>query len=109
MGMRSLALSCILLYAIVGFLAGACPSLPVHPSPSQPPHHQHHPQPGKPASHTLTCVWACHASANSGAIDVPSQLVLVWFVATLLVFPEVWMCLTRLLLIFARPPPLFFA
>jgi hypothetical protein len=86
-----------------------CPSSPRQPSPSQPAHHQHHHEPNKPAAHALACAWACHASANQSAIDIPSQLVPVWLVATWLVVPEVRMRLTRLLLIFARPPPPFFA
>lgn len=105
MVLRALAFSCILLYEIAGFLAGACPSLPVHASPNHPAHHQHDHQPNTPAMHALACAWACHASANYSAIDAPSQLVLVWFVVTLLIFPETRMCLTRLLLILARPPP----
>lgn len=106
---RSLALSCALLYAVVGFVAGACPSSPRQPSASQPAPHQHHHQPNKPATHALACAWACHASANQSATDIPSQLVPVWLVATLLVFPEVWIGLARRLVIFARPPPFFFA
>lgn len=106
MFMRSLALSCLLLYALVGFVAGACPSSP-SPSSSQSAHHQHH-QPKKSAAHAFACAWACHVSANQSAIDVPSQLVPVWFVATLLVFAEVRIGLARRLLVFARPPPLFF-
>lgn len=106
--MRSLALSCILLYAIVGFLAGACPWSPVQPSPNQPAHHQHHHQPNKPATHALACAWACHASANDSAIDVPLQLILVSLLSTLLFFAEVWIDFSRSLLNLARPPPRFF-
>jgi hypothetical protein len=107
--MRSLALSCVLLYVIIGFVAGACPSLPDEPSRTQSAHHRHHHPPNKPAVHALACAWACHVSANQAAIDLPSQLVPVWFVATWLIFPEVRMRLTRHLFIFARPPPSFFA
>jgi hypothetical protein len=105
--MRSLALSCVVLYAVVGFVAGACPSSPGQPSPSQPVQHQHHHQPNKPATHALACAWACHASANQSAVDVPSQLVPVWLVATSLFLLDAWISLAQLVLIFARPPPLF--
>jgi hypothetical protein len=106
--MRSLALSCVLLYALVGFVAGACPSSPNQLSSSQSAHHQHH-QPKKPAAHALACAWACHASANDSAIDVSTQLVPIWVIVLLLAFPEGWIGVTRHLLIFARPPPLFVA
>lgn len=112
MFLRSLALSCVLLYAIVGFVAGACPSSPASPgqaSPSQPAQGHHHHQPNKPATHALACAWACHATAHQAAIDLSSQLAPVRVVATWLVYPEIGFDLTRLLLIFARPPPLVFA
>src|SRR5437763_11786060 len=101
MFMRSLALSCVLLYALVGFVAGACPSWPDQQSASQSAHHHHH-QSNKPASHALACAWACHASANQSTVDLSSQLIPVWFITTWLAFPDVWIGLIRRLLIFSR-------
>ena len=109
MFLRSLAISCILLYAVAGFAAGACSSSPGQASPSQPAQDHHHHQPDKPATHALACAWACHASAHQAAAELPSQLVLGRLVATWLALPELDTGLTQLLLIFARPPPLLFA
>jgi hypothetical protein len=105
--MRALAVSCVLLYAVVGFVAGACTTSPSQPSLSQPHQHHHQHQPNKPAAHPLACAWACHASANPSAIDFPSQFVPIWFAAVTLFFLNTWIGLTPLVLICARPPPLF--
>jgi hypothetical protein len=100
---RSLVLSCVLLYAVVGFVAGACPS-----SPEQTAQHRHHHH-TKPATHALACAWACHASANQTAVDALPQLVPVWLVATWLILPAVRLSVSPLAFSFARPPPLSFA
>jgi hypothetical protein len=97
---RPLALSCVLLYILVGFAAGACPS-----SPEQTAHHQHH---HKPAAHTPACAWACHATAGQTAVDVPTQFVPVWLVLTSLPSPQSRGTLPQSLFILARPPPSFF-
>lgn len=95
---RPLALSCVLLYVLVGIAAGACPSSPEQTAQQ----HQHH---HKPAAHTLACVWACHATANQGTVDVPAQLVPVWLVLISLPFAERTATLTQSVYISARPPP----
>lgn len=96
-GMRSLALSCVLLYVFVGFAAGACPS-----PEGQSVHHQHH---HKPITHAFACAWACHASAHQSAIDNSAQILLVRLVLTLLLFAAIWVSPVRLIVITARPPP----
>jgi hypothetical protein len=97
-GMRSLALSCVLLYVIVGFVAGACPT-----SEGQTAHHHHH----KPIAHAFACAWACHASAHQSAVDVTTQIVLLWLIVTSVRVAAVWGSPIRLILITARPPPLY--
>lgn len=97
-GMRSLALSCVLLYLLAGLMAGACPSLD-----GQNAQHQHH---HKPITHALACAWACHASAYQTAIDSSAQILLVRLVLTCMLITAVWVSPVRLILITARPPPL---
>ncbi len=99
-GMRAFALSCVLLYVLVGFVAGACPSSAGQAA------HQHHHQ--KPATHALACTWACHASAHQSTVDVSAQILLVWLILTSLSVAILWGSPVRLILITARPPPLFF-
>lgn len=96
-GMRSLALSCVLLYVIVGFVAGACPS-----SDGQTAQHQHH---HKPVTHALACAWACHALAHQSAVDNSAQILLVRLILTLMLVAAIWVSPVRLILITARPPP----
>jgi hypothetical protein len=98
-GMRSLALSCVLLYVIVGFVAGVCPS-----SDGTTAQHQHH---QKQVTHALACAWACHASAHQSAVDVTTQIVLIWLILAFVCVAAVWGSPIRLILITARPPPLF--
>jgi hypothetical protein len=98
-----------LLYVLVGFVAGACPSSPDRTSPAQSAHHPQHHQPNTPATHALACAWACHASANQSAIDVLSHLALISLVAAGLFFSDVSAGFTQRVWIFARPPPRFFA
>ena len=97
-GMRSFAISCILLYGIVGFVAGACPS-----SDEQTAHHHHH----KPVTHALACAWACHASVHQSAVDLSAHIFLVWLTLAFVLAPVVRVGSIRLILITARPPPLF--
>jgi hypothetical protein len=97
-GMRSLALSCVLLYLLAGLVAGACPS-----SDEQTTQHQHH---HKPVTHAPACAWACHASANQTAIDSSAQILFVRLVLTCMLIAAVWVSPLRLVLITARPPPL---
>jgi hypothetical protein len=97
-GMRSLALSCVLLYLLAGLMAGACPS-----SDGQAAQHQHH---HKPITHAMACAWACHASAHQTAIDSSAQILLVRLVLTCMLIAAVWVSPLRLVLITARPPPL---
>jgi hypothetical protein len=98
-GMRSLAISCVLLYVLVGFVAGACPS-----SDGQRGQHQHH---HKPVTHALACAWACHASIHQSTVDSSAQNLLVRLALTLVLVAAVWVHPVRLILITARPPPLF--
>jgi hypothetical protein len=98
--MRSLALSCVLLYVIVGFVAGVCPS-----SAGQTAQQHHHHQ--KPATHALACAWACHASAQQSAVDSSAQILLLRLALTFVLVAGVWGSPVRLILITARPPPLF--
>ena len=98
-GRRSLAISCVLLYVLVGFVAGACPS-----SAGETAQHQHH---HKPVTHALACAWACHASAHQSIVDVSAQILLVWLILTPVCVAAVWGSPLRLIFITARPPPLF--
>jgi hypothetical protein len=97
-GMRSLALSCVLLYLLAGLVAGACPS-----SDGQTNQHQHH---HKPVTHAPACAWACHASAHQIAIDSSAQILLIRLAMTCMLIAAVWTSPLRLVLITARPPPL---
>src|SRR5688572_17380384 len=98
--MRSLALSCVLVYVLVGFVAGACPSSAGQTAQD----HQHH---HKPITHALACAWACHASAHQSAIDVSTHILLVWLALASLLVPVIRVHFIRLIFIVARPPPFF--
>jgi hypothetical protein len=97
-GMRSLALSCVLLYLLAGLVAGACPS-----SDGQTAQHQHH---HKPVTHALACAFACHASAHQIVVDSSAQILLVGLALAFILVTAVWVSPVRLILITARPPPL---
>lgn len=96
--MRAFAISCVLLYVLVGFVAGACPT-----SEGQTAHHHHQ----KPVTHALACAWACHASVHQSAVDVSTHILLVWLALTFLLVPVDRVPSIRLIFITARPPPLF--
>lgn len=99
-GTRSLAICCMLLYFVVGFIAGVCPAIPGQSTQ----HHHHH----KPVTHAMACAWACHASANLGAVDTSSPLALVWLAIILLPLMAYLIGLTWLIFFSARPPPSLF-
>ncbi len=99
-GMRSLALSCVLVYVLVGFVAGACPSSAGQTAQD----HQHH---HKPITHALACAWACHASAHQSALEISAHIFLVWLALTTVFVTLVRVSSIRLIFITARPPPLF--
>jgi hypothetical protein len=92
---RSCAAACILLYAMVGFLAGACPS-----SDEATHHHQH-----KSATHAFACAWACHASVGQHAVDAPSPTIAFWLISIMVGLGWAGIAPPRLIAISARPPP----
>ena len=95
---RSCAATCVLLYAIVGFFAGACPSLP-----GEMPTHQHH---HKPITQAFACAWACHVSVGQHAVDAPTPVVPFWLILVLLGCTTLIIVPPRLITISARAPPL---
>ncbi len=97
-GTRSLALACVLLYVLVGFVAGACPS-----SDRQTAQHHHH---QKSATHALACAWACHASVHQDSVDVSAQILLIWLILTAVLVAAIRVSPIRHIYITARPPPL---
>jgi len=86
-----------MVYAAVGFVAGACPSTFAATS-----SHQHHH--GK-ASHTIGCAWACQGSADHGAFDAISPWVPTWLVLTWLFFIDISPTPAQFVAIAARAPP----
>jgi hypothetical protein len=87
----------MIVYAAVGFVAGMCPSTAAKPA-----SHQHHH--GK-ISHTLGCAWACHGTANHGAVDLTSRWFAVWLLLACLFFIGLPIRTVPLATIAARAPP----
>ena len=95
--LRSLALSCLVVYASVGFVAAMCPSTAAKEA-----SHQHHD--GK-VSHTLGCAWACHSTESHGAVDLTSRWITVWLLLACFFFISLPIRAVHRTILEARAPP----